>query len=379
MLVDDQQLMLNLLKGILKTGGYKKIAFAMTGKQALATVKKHPVDMIISDWSMPNMSGVELLKLVRGNPAYCDIPFVMITGEIDREKIIHAMEEGVDDYLIKPLTPKKVLATIDRIMAEISNPESMRNKSMNAFRLKHLGKYEEAIALAHKVLGTIENQELYLALSECYLRTLDLDNAVKFGEKALVLKKSGKACHLLGQIHLKGKNYENAVKYFERSMEMSPSDMGRKVAIGSAYLKSGLTDEAEAIFQSLTESEITDLQCVDIGAAYLASGNLDKADKYLTRVVDPIAESLPVFNKFATGLQKAGRYDHSIKQYGICLGIEPQNPKVLFNLGCLYLETGKLEKAQKALEKSLALRPDDGNTKKLLGHIRSTIAGPGGK
>jgi CheY-like chemotaxis protein len=85
---------------------------ATDGNRALAAMKHQTMDIILSDWEMPNMSGEELLRVVRANPISAETPFVMISSRGDRNHVIKAVEAGVSDYLSKPFTPDELLRKV---------------------------------------------------------------------------------------------------------------------------------------------------------------------------------------------------------------------------------------------------------------------------
>lgn len=85
---------------------------AVDGNRALAVMKSQAIDLILSDWEMPNMSGEELLRAVRANPLSTATPFVMISSRGDRNHVIKAVEAGVSDYLSKPFTPDELLRKV---------------------------------------------------------------------------------------------------------------------------------------------------------------------------------------------------------------------------------------------------------------------------
>lgn len=85
---------------------------AVDGNRALAVMKGQAIDLILSDWEMPNMSGEELLRAVRANPLSAATPFVMISSRGDRNHVIKAVEAGVSDYLSKPFTPDELLRKV---------------------------------------------------------------------------------------------------------------------------------------------------------------------------------------------------------------------------------------------------------------------------
>ena len=371
LIVDDQMQMLKHLRGMLKAGGYEKIACADTAREALSIIKRYPVDFIIADWHMSNMTGIELLTVIRKNPTYCDIPFLMITGEMTQEKVVYALEEGVDGYLIKPISQSQVITAVRNILHEKSHPGSTRSKIKKLRHLELRKKYDEAVTLAHEILKKDENIEVFLVLGKCYLHKKDYKNATKYAQKVLKIKRDSRALYLLGMIYMAQEKYDEAIEYLNQSSEINPLNLSRKIEIGKVYLKLGLRDEAAETFHTVEESETTDLNRVDMGAAYLSHGHVTKAGEYLEQAADPIPETVAVFNKYAIELRKLEQYNESLKQYKKCLKIEPESYILNYNLGRAYFEMGQHREARKALEDSLRLKPDHEKTRKLLAYVKS--------
>ena len=106
LIVDDFATMRRIVKGVLKQFGFNNIIEAEDGNAALEELKKEKIGLIVSDWNMPNMSGLDLLKAVRGNDQFKNIPFIMVTAEGQKESVIEAVKFGVSNYIIKPFTPE---------------------------------------------------------------------------------------------------------------------------------------------------------------------------------------------------------------------------------------------------------------------------------
>ncbi len=102
LVVDDYQTMLRILKNLLKQLGFSNVEAAMDGGEALTLLQASSFDFIISDWNMEPMTGIELLKEVRGNEKLKHIPFIMITAESKTENVIAAQQAGVSNYIVKP-------------------------------------------------------------------------------------------------------------------------------------------------------------------------------------------------------------------------------------------------------------------------------------
>lgn len=103
LVVDDLTNMRRLIKNMLRTMGFKTIHEADDGKDALGVLASQNIGLIISDWNMPNMTGIEFLRHVRGMEKYRSTPFLMVTAEATRDNIIEAISAGVSNYVVKPV------------------------------------------------------------------------------------------------------------------------------------------------------------------------------------------------------------------------------------------------------------------------------------
>jgi len=109
LLVDDMEPLRRIVRTMLKELGYKEVEEAESAHEAIQALERiqksgRNVDIILSDWSMPGMTGLEFLKFVRATEGLKSIPFVMITAEGLREQILAAIQAGVSSYLVKPFS-----------------------------------------------------------------------------------------------------------------------------------------------------------------------------------------------------------------------------------------------------------------------------------
>lgn len=104
LVVDDQQMMRRIVISLLKQLGIIRVREASDGRTALAQLEEGPVDLILSDWNMEGMSGLEFLKAVRADDKYKHLPFIMVTGENKVTNIVAAKEAGVSNYMVKPFS-----------------------------------------------------------------------------------------------------------------------------------------------------------------------------------------------------------------------------------------------------------------------------------
>ena len=119
LVVDDFATMRRIIKNLLKQGEYKNITEAEDGAEALKILKSEKIDFIISDWNMPNMTGLELLKAVRADSELSSLPFLMVTAESLKDNIVMAVKEGVSNYIVKPFTAEVLSEKIEKIIEKM--------------------------------------------------------------------------------------------------------------------------------------------------------------------------------------------------------------------------------------------------------------------
>jgi len=115
LVVDDFSTMRRILRNLLKELGFKNVQEAEDGIVALAKLRSEKFDFVVSDWNMPNMNGIELLREIRADAQLNHLPVLMVTAEAKRDNIILAAQEGASGYVIKPFTA----ATLDGKLMKI--------------------------------------------------------------------------------------------------------------------------------------------------------------------------------------------------------------------------------------------------------------------
>jgi two-component system chemotaxis response regulator CheY len=115
LVVDDCSTMRRIIKNILRQLGFNNVVEADDGTTAWDTLNKDKIDFVISDWNMPQMTGIELLRKVRGSEEFADMPFLMVTAEAQQENIIEAVQAKVSNYIVKPFTAEVMKQKIDKI------------------------------------------------------------------------------------------------------------------------------------------------------------------------------------------------------------------------------------------------------------------------
>lgn len=112
LIVDDSGTMRHMERLTLQEIGISDVKEAGDGAEALKELEQGPFDLVLMDWNMPNLSGIDTLKQIKANPAFRKIPVVMVTSEADKDHVMKAIQSGAADYILKPFSAKKLKAKL---------------------------------------------------------------------------------------------------------------------------------------------------------------------------------------------------------------------------------------------------------------------------
>lgn len=121
LVVDDFSTMRRIIRNLLQDIGFGNTSEADNGQSALPMLKGGDFDFLITDWNMPRMTGLELLKAVRADRKLVSLPVLMVTAEAKRNHIIEAAEAGVNGYIVKPFTAQTLKEKLDKIFEKIES------------------------------------------------------------------------------------------------------------------------------------------------------------------------------------------------------------------------------------------------------------------
>lgn len=115
LIVDDASAMRRILRGLLRELGFKNMREAENGRLAMDELKKKKADFVVSDWNMPVMTGMDLLKAIRADEELKATPVLMVTAEAKQENIIEAVQAGVNNYIVKPFNAQTLQEKLNKI------------------------------------------------------------------------------------------------------------------------------------------------------------------------------------------------------------------------------------------------------------------------
>jgi len=120
LVVDDFSTMRRIVRNLLKELGFPNVDEAEDGASALAKLKRHSFDFVVSDWNMPNMSGIDLLRAIRGDARLKHLPVLLVTAEARKENIIEAAQEGANGFVVKPFTAATLEEKLNKVFKRMN-------------------------------------------------------------------------------------------------------------------------------------------------------------------------------------------------------------------------------------------------------------------
>ena len=115
LVVDDASTMRRIVRGLLRELSLKNIREAENGSDAMEELRRKKADLVISDWNMPQMTGIELLRAIRSDAALKNVPVLMVTAEARKENIMQAVQAGVSNYIVKPFSAETLQDKLNKI------------------------------------------------------------------------------------------------------------------------------------------------------------------------------------------------------------------------------------------------------------------------
>ncbi|RTE86127.1 MULTISPECIES: chemotaxis response regulator CheY [Gammaproteobacteria] len=119
LVVDDFSTMRRIIKNLLRDLGFQNVSEADDGSTALPMLQNGEYDFVVTDWNMPGMQGIDLLRAIRSDEQLSHIPVLMVTAEAKREQIIEAAQAGVNGYIVKPFTAATLKEKLDKVFERL--------------------------------------------------------------------------------------------------------------------------------------------------------------------------------------------------------------------------------------------------------------------
>jgi len=370
LVVDDVGNMRTILKRMLRNLGFRNVIDANDGDSAYEMIKNRKIDFIIADWRMPHVTGIELLRMLRAEPRFHEIPFVIITGEVEEKRIVQAAECEIDGYIIKPFFAKTLEDKIFAVIERKENPLPFDQHIFKAQSLLEISEFEKALEECNKAISLKpESARAQNILGNIHLKMGNEELGEQEIEKAIDLNPLYiRANEDLAEHYAAKGDQENALKYYEKADDISPHNVKRQLATGKIYLNLGRADKAKKAFDVAQKNTKEDDPTIisEIAEAYLAKGFDEEAISAFQKNLEIDSRDLNAYNKLGIALRKQSRFDEAIMEYEKAMLINRDDEVIHYNIARAYHEFGEWDKAMRHIERSLELDPDFEEAKKFM-------------
>ncbi|MFA6009718.1 MAG: tetratricopeptide repeat protein [Desulfobacteraceae bacterium] len=325
LLVDEDTGALKELKTLMDSLGFKNLHEAESANNAWAILRLKPFGCVISAWDMDDMSGIALLKILRSDSAFRDLPFFLTDSAFTKVKVVKAGLSGVTGLLVTPFDKNNLKMKLSAVVKSKPEPlfvkeEKTLEKGMN---LIEKGKFREALTVLDDMVNKGETAEYYYNIG--YIKTSE------------------------------GK-YPEAIEAFRKATQLDSLFAKAYEGMGKAYQALGQHAMAEKFLQ----------KAVDI---YMDKENVEDAESVLNEILEISKDSANVFNSLGVLYRKKGDFKKALKNYEKALRIHPEETFILYNVGRLFLDLKDPGKAVEYFEKALIVDPDFKEAKQVLDAI----------
>lgn len=318
----------NTLRQMLGNLGFGQVNEAVDGARAWESIKRTIPNIVIAQWDMPEITGLALLKLIRSDADFSDMPVILSTEEITKADVVRAGEAGVNAILVEPVG--------------IDNLES---------KLR--------IILEFEMSPTTKKAKEFMTKGDVYLKQGRLEPALKEFEKILDILESAEVYYNIGYIKTARGEYDEALAAFRKATQINQMFAKAYKAMAEVYIKMGRNDLAEKYLQMA-------------GDIFLEREMHENAESIFNEILKLNPDTINVYNSLGILYRRQNRVEDAIKLYEKAIKIDPNDENVQFNLGRAYLELKNTGMAKKCFLKALKINPQFETARGMIMAIEST-------
>lgn len=361
LLVEDQALMRKAFKRILEPSHLFTIQESQSPKDAIQYLRNHAIDLVILDLYLSKGSGLEVLNYIRSRPIANDIPVIFVTGEASRDDIVHAIELGVNDYLIKPFEPQDLLLKIKHVLSRYIDPPEQLRKLRHAEAQLIRGNIHEAHREFVALMDTDpEAPRVLVGLAQAESKLGQLNKAKELIEKAIrISDMCFPAYALMADLLMQeGKKHE-AVEFLLRELSLNGKRVGRRVQLADLYFE--LHDYRAGLEQMrLALIDFPNDEALLLKTAQLQHdfGDLEKSLHYYLKTRRNVPRSVMALKGIADVCLRMNNGKRAIQIFTDFLNQKPNQADVLHARAQVYEKLNQLEDALTDIEACLAAEPE---------------------
>ena len=339
MIVNDKHDLRAIMRDYLRNDGYVNLTISENGQSALRKALAEPPDLIIADYELPGLSGLDLLREVRREKKLHDIPFILLSPETNQKYVAQAAEYGVSAFIVKPFSHQTLTDKVNRLLEHHLNPapsyvmyQEANNLIQSGDLEGALAKYQAAVESTRKSMAAI-----YYKIGQVH-EQMDQDDQAEtdYHEAVGMSRYFVDAIDALGAVNMRHHKTEEALTFYRDSTEISPLNAERQLNLGEALLETGDFQAAEQAFKTALSLDPTQTHAFNrLGISLRRQGKLEEAGEYFLRAAE----------------------------------VSQDDENLYFNLSRVYFDRGDTDQARTFLEKALNLKPDFKEAQELMAQI----------
>lgn len=326
LIIDKDLSALDFLSQVFKNLGFKDITKVQSGEAGWSIIQSKPFSLVVCSWELYELSGLNLLKIIRRDSRFWDIPFFLTKSNFSKEDVIVAGQAGVTDLLVSPFDSETLLDKVDKLAGDTTKIESLEasQKLSKGLALMEAGDLEHSLEVLNEILEKGESAEVYYNIG--YIKALQ-------------------------------EKYSEAVEAFKMATAIDRLYAKAYKALGSIYSQLGNTELAEGFLQ----------KAADI---YLSVENDARAEEVLNELIKIKPDTKNAYNSLGVLYRKKGDSKKALVFYKKALKVQPDGAHVYYNIGKLYLHLKDFPQAKKHLEKALQFNPGYDDIKIILEKLK---------
>lgn len=353
-IIDDQHLMRKAIRRTLERDFNFAYEEFSNGKEAIAYLKKTPVDLVISDIYMPNGDGFEVVRFLRGRALANDVPIIFVTGEATKDDIVKAVDLGVNDYVLKPFDVSDLTLKIKSVIDKFNNP----TEEIRKIREAEAALIEGNLLEAQPILELLRKQSpkwprVLIALAEIYLQKKMSDKSLELINSSIDANPMYFQAYSLGaQVSVELSDSRAAISFLERELKIHGKQPEKRTLLANLYLETGDSQKAtEQLRLALVESPKDEDLLLRMAELLFKAGDHEKAIHYFLKTRRAHPSSGNALAGVATVCFHINKPIRAIHTFTDLLKLNPMQRDILMYRARVHEKMGELGLAMDDLNK----------------------------
>jgi DNA-binding response OmpR family regulator len=372
LIVEDQALMRKAFRRILEPTHLFTIQECQNPKDAIQYLRNHAIDLVILDLYLSKGNGLEVLNYIRSRPIANDIPVIFVTGEASRDDIVHAIELGVNDYLIKPFEAQDLLLKIKQVLGRYIDPPEQLKLLRSAESKLIGGQVDEA----HRSFLELHAKEpdtprVLVGLAHAEAKLGQIEKAKQLLEQAIrISDMCFPAYALMADLLIQEGLKHEAIEFLLRELSLNGKRVGRRVQLAELYFslhdyRSGLEQMRLALID-FPNDEVLLLKTAQL---QMECGDFEKSLHYFLKTRRNVPRSVMALKGISDVCLKLGNGKRAIQIFTDFLNQKPNQADVLHARSKMHEKLNQLEEAFADIEACLSAEPDQIETMSTKGRL----------